>query len=104
MFQLLVTSSTCDAQQMASLQEERIMPPKSAFTDAGASRFGPFTVRRGRTTAERYGVLSTCLAIRAVHIEVVYSLDTESFIRLFDDSLQGEDPQNKLRQSTVVTS
>ena len=27
-----------------------------------------------------YGVLFTCLAIRAVHVEVVHSLDTGSFI------------------------
>ena len=67
-------------QKMASLQEERITPSRPPFTNVGVDCFGPFTVRRGRTTAKRYGVLFTCLAIRAVHIEVVYSLDTESFI------------------------
>jgi len=65
---------------MASLPEDRITPSKPAFTYVGVDCFGPFTVRRGRTTAKRYGVLFTCLVIRAVHIEVVLSMDTESFI------------------------
>ena len=36
--------------------------------------------RRGRTNVKRYGVLFTCLSIRAIHIEVAHSLDTKSFI------------------------
>ena len=35
-----------------------------------------------QTTAKRYGALFTCFAIIAVHIEVVYSLDTKSFINV----------------------
>ena len=67
-------------QKMASLPEERITPSKPPFTSVGVDCFGHFTVRRGRTTAKRYGVLFTSLAICVVHIQVVYSLDTESFI------------------------
>ena len=67
-------------QKMASLPENRITSSKPPFTYVGLDCFGPFTVRRGRTTAKRYGVLFTCLAIRAVHIEVLHSMDTESFI------------------------
>ena len=67
-------------QKMASLPEERITPSRPPFTNVGVDCFDPFTVGRRWTTAKRYGVLFMCLAIRAVHIEVVYSLDTESFI------------------------
>ena len=67
-------------QKMSSLPEEQITPSRPSFTNVGVDCFGPFTGRRGQTTAKRYGVLFTCVAIRAVHIEVVYSLDTESFI------------------------
>ena len=67
-------------QKMASLPENRVTPSKPPFTSVGVDCFGPFTVRRGRTTAKRYGVLFTCLAVRAVHIEIIHSMDTESFI------------------------
>ena len=67
-------------QKMASLPEDRITPSKPPFTYVGVDCFGPFLVRRGRVTAKRYGVLFTCPAIRAVHIEVAHSMDTESFI------------------------
>ena len=67
-------------QKMASLPQDRVTPSKPPLTYVGVDLFGPFTVRRGRTTAKRYGALFTCLSIRAVHLEIVHSIDTESFI------------------------
>ncbi|KAK3745211.1 hypothetical protein QZH41_004250 [Actinostola sp. cb2023] len=65
---------------MASLPADRITPSKPPFIYVGVDCFGPFEVRRGRTHVKRYGVLFTCLTLRAVHIEVASTLDTESFI------------------------
>ena len=42
--------------------------------------FGQFTVKQRRITVKRYGVMFTCMANRAVDIEVTFSLDTDSFI------------------------
>ena len=42
--------------------------------------FGPFLVKRGRSQEKRYGLIFTCLVIRAVHIEVLSSLDLDAFI------------------------
>lgn len=68
------------SQQMADLPLNRISPDEPPFTSVGVDCFGPFEVKRGRSKVKRYGVIFTCLALRAVHIEVAASLETDSFI------------------------
>ena len=65
---------------MSSLPEDRVNPPAPPFNHVGVDCFGPIEVQRGRSMAKRYGVLFTCMSIRATHIEVAYSLNTDAFI------------------------
>ena len=65
---------------MASLPLDRVTPSQPLFTYVGVNCFGPFQVKRGRSSAKRYGVLFTCLTVRAVHIKAANSLDTDSFL------------------------
>ena len=66
-------------QKMADLPKSRI-EPAPPFTYCGVDFFGPWHVQRGRAVVKRHGALFTCLASRAVHIEVADSLETDSFI------------------------
>jgi len=67
-------------QRMADLPCDRVTPGEPPFTYTGVDLFGPFLIKRGRCEVKRYGCLFTCLVIRAIHIEVLHSLETDSFL------------------------
>ena len=65
---------------MADLPRPRVTPDQPPFTCVGIDYFGPFFVRQKRSLVKRYGAIFTCLALRAVHLEISHTLDTDSFI------------------------
>ena len=67
-------------QKMSELPEDRLRMGDPVFTCTGLDCFGPFFVKRGRSQCKRYGLVFTCMALRAVHIEMLDSLDMSSFI------------------------
>ena len=64
---------------MAELPTERL-DASTAFANIGVDYFGPFTVKIGRRNEKRWCCLFTCLIERAVHIEIVPKLDTNSCV------------------------
>ena len=67
--------------KMADLPAERLTPSNFPFEATGIDCFGPYYIKRGRVMVKRYGCLFTCMKSRAVHIEILHSLDTDSFIK-----------------------
>ena len=68
-------------QLMSPLPSVRILPDESPFNTVGVDYFGPFLIKRGRSEHKRYVCLFTCMKIRAVHLELSWTLDADSFIQ-----------------------
>ncbi len=71
-------------QHMADLPADRTEthPP---FTNVGMDVFGPWHIqvkklRGAAANAKRWGLVFTCLSSRGIHIEVLHSMDANSFI------------------------
>ena len=69
-------------QQMGNLPRERLIPAPP-FTNCGCDTFGPFEIKQGGSRVKRWVVLITCMYSRAVHLECVHSLSTDSFCQAF---------------------
>ena len=75
---------TAMEQRMADLPADRmeVAPP---FTNVDFDVFGPWKIRSRKTrggaaNSKRWGLVFTCLSSRAVHIELLESMDASSFI------------------------
>ena len=69
-----------ESQMMASLPPDRVEECETPFSSTGVDYFGPFYTTRGRKSVKKYGVIFTCLSMRAVHIEIAESMSTDSFL------------------------
>ena len=70
---------------MGQVAEPRLKPTPP-FYNCATDLFGPFAIRdtvKRRTRGKCFGVLFTCLATRAVHVELAESYSTEAFLAAF---------------------
>ncbi|XP_068205334.1 uncharacterized protein [Palaemon carinicauda] len=70
-------------QLMADLPPDRVESGKPPFYRTGVDLFGPFFVKRVRAQMKHWGVIFTCLNMRAIHLEVASNLTSDSFISAF---------------------
>ncbi|XP_068716940.1 uncharacterized protein [Montipora capricornis] len=66
-------------QKMSDLPPERLTP-SPPFTYTGMDVFGPFYIKEGRKELKRWGLIFTCLASRAIHLETLNTMTTDSFL------------------------
>ena len=78
---------TCKKFRATTIQPIMADPPVEtlayqfpSFTNTGVDYFGQFYVTVRRTTQKRWSVLFTCLTTRAVHVEIVPSMDASSCV------------------------
>ncbi|XP_043217008.1 uncharacterized protein LOC122379127 [Amphibalanus amphitrite] len=76
-----IRGSPC-GQKMADLPTERT-EMSEPFEFCGVDAFGPFFVREKRSEVKRWGLMFTCFASRAAHLEVISSLTADSFINAY---------------------
>ena len=69
-------------QIMAPLPELHTRTFLRAFSQISVDFGEPYIAKqgRGKTRQKRYLYLFTCLATRAVHLKIAFSLDTDSFL------------------------
>ena len=88
-------------QKMADLPVDRLTPAPP-FSYVGLDVFGPWQVSARRTrggvaNSKRWAVLFTCLTTRAIHIELIESMDSSSFINALRRFLALRGPVIQLR-------
>lgn len=65
---------------MADLPPQRLRLLCPPFYSTGVDCFGPYLLKMGRRTEKRWGAIFKCLTTRAVHIEILNSMDVDAFL------------------------
>ncbi len=66
--------------KMADLPPARLRLLKPPFYSTGMDCFGPFQVKIGRRCEKRWGIIFKCLTTLSVHLDLLTSIATDSFL------------------------
>ena len=88
---------------MSDLPRGRLAYCEHPFSNNGIDYFGPFYVSVKRSTENRWGFLFTCVTTRAVHFEVVPSMDTSSCVIGIERFAARRSSPSVLYQTTAPT-
>lgn len=73
---------TLQEQRMVELSCDRL-EPALPFTNCAVNCFAPFIIKEGHKDLKHCRVLFTCMASRAVHVEVAATVQSDPFINAF---------------------
>lgn len=76
--QCRVSAAVPVAPKVGVLPRARVIPFMRPFAFVGLDYFGPYYVKVGRSSVKRWVALFTCLTVRAIHLELVANLSTDS--------------------------
>ncbi len=65
---------------MADLPPSRLRLFQPAFYSTGVDCFGPYLIKIGRRHEKRWGIIFKCLTTRAVYLDLLYQMDSDSFL------------------------
>jgi len=65
---------------MADLSSSRLKLFRPPFWSTGVDCFGPLRIKLGRRVEKRLGILFKCMITRCTHIELLASLNSDSFL------------------------
>ncbi|XP_039531128.1 uncharacterized protein LOC120485874 [Pimephales promelas] len=65
---------------MADLPLTRQRYFRPAFYSTGMDCFGPFIIKIGRRNEKRWGIIFKCMTTRAVYLDLLTSIDSDSFL------------------------
>ncbi|KAJ8369138.1 hypothetical protein SKAU_G00091660 [Synaphobranchus kaupii] len=69
-----------DIPKIADLPPARLRLMRPAFYSTGVDCFGPYQVKISRRTEKRWGIIFKCMTTRAVHVDLLTSIDTDAFL------------------------
>ena len=81
---------------MSDLPLSRTSAHKKPFADCGIDYFRPLMFKEGRSLKKAWGLLFTCMASRAIHVEMVVSLSLDEFLLAFTRFMDLRGPVSNL--------
>ena len=76
---------------------------KKPIAHTGCDYFGPIFYKEVRNERKAWGLLFTCLTVRAIHVEIVTSLELTSFILAFSRFIDLKGPVSSLHSDNGTT-
>ena len=88
---------------MGDLPECRLTLSNKPFKFCGMDYPGPYLFREGRSDRKAWFLLMSCLCTRCIHVEVVTSLDLNSFVLAFSRSINLRGPVDTIYSNNGST-